>query len=104
MTEKKRLQIFYPKDFVKIIKSGQQTLLVTQKEHKRFFLNKIPTPISIGNEIEFRFQQYKELKELLIKIINDFIPERDRERYLALIPQSPIEILCKNGYGTRDNI
>ena len=100
MTNKKRLQIFFPKQFARTIKEGQQILLTTQKEHNRFFLNKIPLPYSIGNEIEFRFCQYKELKKLIIEIINEFIPESERDKYLVLIPQSPIEILHKNGYGT----
>ena len=100
MTTKKRLQIFFPPDFVKIIKNGQNLFILTQKEHDRFFRNKIPRPYSMGNEIEFRFLKYQELKEDFKEVIYKYVPEAKRQFYLAHLPESPMEILKNNGVGT----
>ncbi len=104
MTDKIRLNIFFPPEFIPIVKAGMDILTETQKDHFRFFLNKIPHPYSMGNEIQFRFEEYKQLKLLLKEIIEKFIPYLEQEKYVLRIPVSPIEFLTINGYGDQKNL
>ncbi len=104
MTDKKQLRIFFPVDFLVVIKDGQKILQKHQKEFDRFFLSIIPRPYSIGNEIAFRFIQYEKIKQSYEKTINKFVPDIDKQLIMCQLPKSPIEVLLQNGYRAYKNI
>ncbi len=102
MTDKIRKAIYFPPEFIPLIVKGQLIFKRTQHQSFRFFLNKIPVPYSIGSEIQFRFIEYRKLKDLVMDLINNFVPELMRNEYLILIPLSPLETLQNNGQGIQD--
>ncbi len=80
---KKVKLVSFPKDFTDEIDRISEVL----KPYMR------KTHYSAGNEIQFRYEQFKPMQDLLRQLIKDFIPLELQKKYLDLIPQSQVDFL-----------
>jgi hypothetical protein len=99
LSERKgRKLISFTNTFCKEIDLLNKLLKDSQLERKKYLFYEIPYPYSVGNELEFRYNNFEQLQYLLKEIINDYVPDEIKERYLKRISVSPIDILIKNLY------
>lgn len=91
--QKKPKTILLTKKFGKKLETVDQVLRSTQYGRSGFLNLKVPYPFSVGDELEYRYEQYSILKTLIKQLLQTYVPIQERSVFLQYIDKSPMEDL-----------
>lgn len=92
-SKKKKKQIYLTEMFYNQLEDITKLLFETQPERK-ILKRLIPYPYSAGDEIEFRYNAYDDMRLICFEIINQ-LPYKKRLELINKIPDSPLQKIIK---------